>query len=68
MATINEMVCKCKQVTLADIEKALRDARQISDATQAFDAVQQETNCSTGCGQCHDKIMDIISQMMYEMI
>ena len=68
MASMNEMICNCKQVSLAEIEKALRDAKQISDVTQAFDAVQKETNCSTGCGKCHDKIMDIISKMIYEIV
>ena len=26
--------------------------------------VQKITKCSTGCGGCHDKIMDTISQIM----
>ncbi len=68
MVTENKVICNCKQVTLADIEKALRESKQMSDVRQAFESVQQVTNCSTGCGKCHDNIMDVISDMMYEIV
>ena len=68
MATENKVICNCKQVTLADIESALRSSKSMTDVTSAFDDVQRVTHCSTGCGQCHDKIMDINSDMMYTII
>lgn len=60
----NDVICKCKQVTLADIDRALHTHGQLSDVEKEFEAVQKITNCSTGCGSCHDKIMDVISQII----
>ena len=34
------------------------------DVEGAFESVQQQTKCSTGCGKCHDAIFDVISQLM----
>ncbi len=68
MVTENELICKCKKVSLADIEHALRSSKSMSDVDAAFADVQKQTACSTGCGKCHDKIYDIISQMMYGLI
>ena len=47
----NKIICNCMQVSEADIEKA-------------FEKVQMITHCSTGCGGCHDKVLDVISEMM----
>ena len=30
----------------------------------AFGDVQRITQCSTGCGGCHQKVLDIISEIM----
>ena len=60
----NEVICKCKKVTLADIENALRTHTVFSDVEKEFEDVQKITKCSTGCGGCHDKIMDIISEFI----
>jgi len=57
----NEVICNCKHVTMADIDNALHQHTQFSDVEAEFRAVQELTSCSTGCGGCHDKIMDIIS-------
>lgn len=62
----NETVCFCKNVTLADIDQALSQAKTIRDLESAFEDVQKITNCSTGCGQCHDKILDVIASKMYQ--
>lgn len=59
-----EMLCKCKQVSLADVEDALHHMHDFSDVLSSFDEVQKATHCSTGCGRCHDKIMDAISKIM----
>ena len=60
----NEVICKCKHVTLADIDRALYQHSSFSSVEQEFDEVQKLTNCSTGCGGCHDKIMAVISQII----
>ena len=61
----NIIICNCKQVSVADIEKALHEHEKFSDVEKAFEEVQKVTHCSTGCGGCHDKVLDVISQMMY---
>jgi len=60
----NIMVCNCMQVSFGDIQDALATHSQFSDVLEAFDSVQEVTHCSTGCGGCHDKVMDIISDFM----
>ena len=60
----NDVICKCKNVTLADIDRALHQHASFSDVEEEFGEVQKLTNCSTGCGGCHDKIMDVISQII----
>ena len=58
------MICNCKQVSYADVENALHQMDKFDDVLSAFDEVQKITHCSTGCGGCHDKIMDAISEIM----
>lgn len=60
----NEMICKCKQVSYGDVERALHQMGNFDDVLKSFDEVQKITHCSTGCGGCHDKILDAISQIM----
>jgi BFD-like [2Fe-2S] binding domain len=60
----NEMICHCKQVSYGDVEKALHQIDQFDDVLKAFEEVQKITHCSTGCGGCHDKILDAISEIM----
>ncbi len=62
----NQIICNCKQVSLADIEKALNSKETFSDVLTAFDDVQKITHCSTGCGGCHDKILEIISDLLHK--
>ena len=61
----NVLVCNCKKVTYADIENALHQLPTQTAVEQQFEGVQKITHCSTGCGGCHDKIMKIISDIMY---
>ena len=61
---INYTICKCKQVTYFDVEDALKKFSTFSDVEKNFEEVQKLTNCSTGCGGCHDKILDAISEIM----
>ena len=67
----NYMVCNCKQVSYADIANALDTHKSFEnvleafeDVLEAFEDVQKITNCSTGCGGCHQKVLDIISEIM----
>lgn len=60
----NYMVCNCKQVSYADIANALDQHKDLSNVLEAFEDVQNVTHCSTGCGGCHQKVLDIISQIM----
>ena len=60
----NEMICNCKQVSYMDIVNALHELTKFDDVLEDFDEVQKMTHCSTGCGGCHDKIMNIISEVM----
>lgn len=60
----NEMICKCKQVSYNDVEDALHHMEKFEDVLKAFDEVQKVTHCSTGCGGCHDKILDAISEII----
>jgi NAD(P)H-nitrite reductase large subunit len=60
----NYVVCNCKQVSYADIANALGNNNQFENVLEAFNSVQQVTHCSTGCGGCHQKVLDIISEIM----
>ena len=60
----NYMVCNCKQVSYADIANALDEHKNFENVLEAFEGVQQITHCSTGCGGCHQKVLDIISEIM----
>jgi NAD(P)H-nitrite reductase large subunit len=60
----NYMVCNCKQVSYADIANALETQKNFASVIDAFKDVQTVTHCSTGCGGCHQKVLDIISEIM----
>ena len=60
----NIMICNCKQVSVNDIEKALATIDKFSDVEKQFEEVQKITHCSTGCGGCHDKVLEVISKIM----
>jgi NAD(P)H-nitrite reductase large subunit len=60
----NQIICKCKKVTVVDIENALHRNTSLNNVEKEFEEVQKITHCSTGCGGCHDKIMDMISKFI----
>lgn len=60
----NYTVCNCKKVSYADIANALDTHKNFDSVLAAFEDVQKVTHCSTGCGGCHDKVLDIISELM----
>lgn len=61
----NKIICNCKQVSLFDIEDALKSHKRFEDVEKEFSEVQKITGCSTGCGGCHDKIIGIISDFLH---
>ena len=60
----NYMVCNCMQVSYADIANALDAQKNFDSVPEAFKGVQEVTHCSTGCGGCHQRVLDIISEIM----
>ena len=60
----NKTICHCMDVSVADIEKAVHEAKDFSTVEQAFDKVSMTTHCSTGCGGCHDDVMAVISDIL----
>ena len=60
----NYMVCNCKKVSYADIANALDEHKSFDSVLEAFEDVQKVTHCSTGCGGCHQKVLDVISEIM----
>ena len=60
----NYTVCNCKKVSYNDIANALSDMKRFSDVLAAFEDVKKVTHCSTGCGGCHQQVLDVISEIM----
>lgn len=60
----NYTVCHCEQVSFNDIADAMHNSEKFDDVLSAFDSVQNITHCSTGCGGCYQKVLDIISDIM----
>jgi len=60
----NYTVCNCKQVRFNDIADALENMESFDGVISAFKNVQDVTHCSTGCGGCYQKVLDIISELM----
>ena len=60
----NYTVCNCMQVSYNDIANALHKLDKFDDVLGIFQKVQDVTNCSTGCGGCYQKVLDIISDIM----
>ena len=63
--TENYMVCNCKQVSYHDIVNAMHELGKLEDVVSTFEEVQRVTQCTTGCGGWHDKVMKVISDTMY---
>ncbi|MBE6613289.1 MAG: (2Fe-2S)-binding protein [Ruminococcaceae bacterium] len=60
----NYVICNCKQVSYFDIADALHKHQEFDNVLKAFEDVQKVTHCSTGCGGCHDKVLDVISEIL----
>jgi NAD(P)H-nitrite reductase large subunit len=60
----NYMVCNCQKVSYNDIAVALEKMENFDNVITAFNSVQDTTHCSTGCGGCYQKVLDVISEIM----
>lgn len=60
----NYIVCKCNNVSYFDILDELHRHNDIKDLLEAFEAVKNTTHCSTGCGGCYEKVLQILSESM----
>ena len=57
-------VCHCMGVSYSDIYNAVNNLSRLEDVLDTFKQIQEATSCSTGCGGCHDKILDIIADFL----
>lgn len=64
-AVENFMICNCKQVSYFEVEDALHKAEPTENLEELFREVQEITSCTTGCGGCHDKILNAISEIIH---
>lgn len=60
----NYTVCNCMQVSYSDIADVLNNNKSFDNVIDAFSNVKEVTCCSTGCGGCYNKVLDIISELM----
>ena len=60
----NYIVCNCAQVKYSDIADALEKHNKMEDVIEIFKDVQAITHCTTGCGGCYQKVLDIISEVL----
>ena len=60
----NYTICNCKNETYFNDAEALHNKPTISNVEKTIEEVQKITHCSTGCGGCHGKILDAISEIM----
>ena len=47
-----------------DIVNELHKHNNITNLLSVFEKVKDITHCSTGCGGCYDKVMEILSDVM----
>ena len=60
----NYTVCNCMGVSYDDIATALESHTKFEDVVKVFEDVQKVTHCSTGCGGCYQKVLDVISEVL----
>lgn len=60
----NQLICNCKKVYLADIEQALHNHKSLGSVEEEFKEIQKQTHCSTGCGGCYEKVLDVIADLL----
>ena len=60
----NYIVCNCKKVDYHTIATALETHTKMEDVIEVFKDVQKTTPCTTGCGGCYEKVLDVISEVL----
>jgi len=60
----NYLVCRCNNVKYFDILNAAREHNDLNGMLSIFEEVKNTTHCSSGCGGCYNKVLDVISEMM----
>jgi len=63
-ATANYTVCMCNNVTYFDILDALQNHSKMEQLLDVFSSVKNTTHCTTGCGGCYERVIQIISETM----
>ena len=62
----NYLVCKCNQVRYYDIVNEVHSQTSMNELLNVFENVRTSTHCSTGCGGCYKKVIEIISDELYK--
>ena len=60
----NYTVCNCAGVDYNTIVTALETMNNFENVLEVFKKVQDKTHCTTGCGGCYQKVLDIISKTL----
>lgn len=60
----NYMVCNCAKVDYNSIATAIEKNNNLENVLDVFKNVQKVTHCSTGCGGCYQKVLEIISEIL----
>jgi len=60
----NYTVCNCNKVSYFDILDTVYKHNKLEAVLDVFEDVKNTTHCSTGCGGCYDKVINIISDVL----
>ncbi len=55
----NELICSCFDVYKDDIVKAIKE-KDLDNLQEVMD----ETDAGNGCGSCHDRIQEILNELL----
>ncbi len=60
----NYKICNCNNVTYFDILDAIHKHSSVDGLLEVFEDVKNTTHCTTGCGGCYDRVIQVISDVM----
>lgn len=58
------IICNCKQVSYFTILDEVKKHGRIENLLEVFEDVRNNTQCSTGCGCCYNKVLAVISEVL----
>jgi len=58
------IICNCKQVSYFTILDEVNKHGKIENLLDVFEDVRNNTQCSTGCGCCYNKVLAVISEVL----